>query len=497
VLLQASDVQRDATLHADVLVIGAGAAGITLARELAATRASTIVLESGGLAYDDHTAALAHATTSGDEYPVDLTRLRYFGGTTNHWGGWCRPMDPWVLEHRPWVTDVGWPLTADDLAPYYARADVVVELPTDPAGWEWDWSYWRTQLPKWGYPVLLDTDVATGAMFRFSPPTRFGTRYLPELRAAQNVTVVLGANALELRTDDAAAHVTSVPVATLDGNRFTVSAQHVVVAVGGLEVPRLLLLSSSTRPAGLGNDHDLVGRYFMDHIEGSVGTLEVRDLPRGYMGGVIANGRAVVTLTPDAMRREQLLGCMVTFDADDDGVAKYADDRTSVSADAVGALRTGVAGGASHALDVLVHAEPKPDAASRVVLGDEHDALGQRRLELQYHRAPEIDASIQRTLELVAGELGRAGAGRMRIDLDDTYETRLEIPTIGFHLMGTTRMADDAQQGVVDADLRVHGVDNLYVASSSVFPTVGFSNPTLTIVALTLRLADHLKAKLA
>ena len=132
-------------------------------------------------------------------------------------------------------------------------------------------------------------------------------------------------------------------------------------------------------------------------------------------------------------------------------------------------------------------------ADSRVVLAKERDALGQRRLELQYRRSPEIDASIQKTLEVFARELGLAGVGRMRIDLDDTDKTKFEIPTIGFHLMGTTRMASDPKQGVVDADLRVHSVDNLYVASSSVFPTVGYSNPTLTIVALALRLADHLK----
>jgi len=489
-------VQRDTVLRADVLVIGAGAAGITIARSLAGSSAKVIVLESGGLEADDATQALAHATEAHDEYPVDLTRLRFFGGTTNHWGGWCRPMDPWVFEHRPWVSDVGWPIGAGALLDYYRAAGEIVELPTDPTGWQWDWRYWRKQLRKWGYDVLLDNDTVGGAMFRFSPPTRFGAKYRAELRDARDVTVVLNANALELRTDASAVHVTEVPVATLAGNRFTVEAREVVVAVGALEVPRLLLLSDSTRPKGLGNDNDLVGRYFMDHIEGSVGTLELADLPKGYMGGVLGNGRAMLALTPAAMQRDELLGCAVTFDTDDNGVAKYADDATGVAATGVGKLRTGHAGGASTSVDVHVRAEPKPMATSRVVLTDERDALGQRRLELQYARSPDIQSSIQRTLEVFARELGRAGAGRMRIDLDDTEKTRFEIPTVGFHLMGTTRMANDPKRGVVDGDLLVHGMDNLYVASSSVFPTVGYSNPTLTIVALALRLADHLKAKL-
>ena len=100
-------------------------------------------------------------------------------------------MDPWVFERRPWVTDVGWPINAADLDHYYRQAGAVVQLPTDPAGWTWDWEYWRKQLPKWGYPVLLDNDVVGGAMFRFSPPTRFGAQHRTELRAADNVTVVL------------------------------------------------------------------------------------------------------------------------------------------------------------------------------------------------------------------------------------------------------------------------------------------------------------------
>ncbi len=176
---------------------------------------------------------------------------------------------------------------------------------------------------------------------------------------------------------------------------------------------------------------------------------------------------------------------------------RFADRETGVTAADIGALRTALAGGGSHATDVIVRAEPKPQADSRVVLADERDALGQPRLDLRYARSPAIETSIRRTLELVARELGRAGLGRLRVDLEDGEETRFEVPTIGFHLMGTTRMADDPKQGVVDADLRVHGIDNLYVASSSVFPTAGYTNPTLTIVALALRLAAHLSGRTA
>ena len=198
------------------------------------------------------------------------------------------------------------------------------------------------------------------------------------------------ANALELRTDATATHVTSVPVATLAGNRFTATARHVVVAVGGLEVPRLLLLSNSVRAAGLGNDHDLVGRYFMDHVEGSVGTAGVARPPARVHAGRVRKRPRMFTLTAAAMKREELLGCALTFD-DNMGVAKYADRDTGVTAKAVGELRTSLGGGPSNPLDVAVRAEPKPQASSRVVLSGQRDVLGQPRLELQYARSPGIE----------------------------------------------------------------------------------------------------------
>lgn len=490
---------RGGTLRADVVIVGAGAAGITLARALAATSRSVILLESGGFEPDRSTDGLRHGLETGDEYPVDFCRLRYFGGTTNHWGGWCRPLDPWVFARRPWVDELGWPIPPETLTPYYEQAARVVELSTEPAGWQWEWGSWRNRLRETGTPALLDNDVVTGAMFRLSPPTRFGERYRTDLERAERVVTVLHANALELETDDAARRVTGVRVATVHGNRFRVEGRMVVVAVGGLDVPRLLLLSDARRPRGLGNDHDLVGRYFMDHLEGSMGTAELTSAPSAYLGGRLSlyrSMRALLTLTPEVMEREELLGAGIGIDADTEGVARFADARTGVTAARVGALRRAISGGTSRRFDVFVRAEPKPVRSSRVVLAKERDQLGQRRLELQYARAGQDARSLRRTLEIMATELGRAGKGRLRIDLADAPRATDSL-TVGCHLMGTTRMAADPRRGVVDADLKVHGIDNLYIASSSVFPTVGFSNPTLTIVALTLRLADHLVAGLA
>ncbi len=490
---------RGSTLRADVVIVGAGAAGITLGRALSATSRSVILLEGGGFEPDRRTDALRRGLNTGDTYPVDFCRLHYLGGTTNHWGGWCRPLDPWVFAPRPWVDRLGWPIGPDALAPYYERAAGVVELSTEPPGWRWEWDTWRDRLRETGTPALLDNGVVTGAMFRLSPPTRFGARYRADLERAERVVTLLHANALELETDDAARRVAAVRVGTLDGNRFRVEGRMIVVAVGGLDVPRLLLLSDATRPRGLGNDHDLVGRYFMDHLEGSVGTAELTMAPSAYLGGRLSlfrSMRALLTLTPEVMEREDLLGAGVGIDADTEGVARFADARTGVTAARVGAMRRAISGGPSRRFDLFVRGEPRPVRSSRIVLGSERDQLGQRRLQLHYARAGDDTRSVLRTLEIMALELGRAGLGRLRIDLADAHRVTDSL-TVGCHLMGTTRMAADPRDGVVDADLKVHGIDNLFIASSSVFPTVGFSNPTFTLVALTLRLADHLVSGLA
>ncbi|MBK5288073.1 MAG: GMC family oxidoreductase [Acidimicrobiia bacterium] len=495
----ARSVPRDSTMEADVVIVGAGAAGITLARALSDTNLRVLLLESGGLEEEAKTDDLRHGLDSGEPYPVDFCRLRFFGGTTNHWGGWCRPLDPWVFSRRPWVDDQGWPIDRTTLDPYYEQAAGVVELPTEPTGWQWGWDYWRQELKDEGVPPLLDGDVVEGAMFRLSPPTRFGTRYRADLKRAERVVTLLHANALELETNDSAQLVTGVRVGTLSGNRFRVTGRIVVVAVGGLDVPRLLLLSDTTRPKGLGNDHDLVGRYFMDHREGSVGTAEIATLPTAFLGGklsLFASRRALMALTPEVLEREQLLAVAVGIDDTTKGVAPLVDKATGVTAAQVGTVQRALYGGKSHAVDVFIRAEPKPNRSSRVVLGDERDALGQRRLDLRYTRSASDDASIRRTLEILAQELGRTGEGQLRIAPEYTEQVDNAF-LVGCHLMGTTRMADDPTRGVVDRDLKVHGIDNLYIASSSVFPTVGFSNPTLTIVALTLRLRDEIVARLA
>lgn len=522
-------------LDTDLCVVGAGAAGIALARRLADAPFRVTLLESGGLEFDEATQALCRGDNVGfPYYPLDAVRLRYFGGTTNHWAGTCRPLEPIDFESRAWVPRSGWPFDKARLDPYYANAQALCQLGDydyDPAAWE---AISGPRLP-------LDDQRVVTAMFQLSPPTRFGSVYRADVEHAPSVTTFLFANATEVVTDVYGSRVTELRCATLAGNRFSVSARAFVLATGAIENARLLLASRSVRAGGVGNDHDQVGRCFMEHLSLPAGVLVLSD-PGAPMGLYEtraddqrrprdqAPGRGFLALAPAAQRDERLLNARVyllpvreleALDATSDGLASIeALGEGFGGGDALGDLGPHVERIVRHLDDVIMrgyrgwfrrsrpfkafylyqHMEHAPNPDSRVALAAETDALGQPRAQLDWRFSELERRTLRHSVEILAAELGRIGLGRVRAAATDV-ETGWPSPYRGlrgaWHQMGTTRMSDDPRLGVVDADARVHGTANLYVAGSSVFPTSGYTNPTLTLVALALRLADHLRERLA
>lgn len=512
-------------LRAPVCVIGAGAAGITLARDLADRGHDVLVLESGGLEYEDEVQALHEMEMTGrpfgpadDPYPVTTTRLRYFGGTTNHWAGYCRPLRPVDLETRPGLARSGWDLPYDELARWYPRATEVLGLPSD----RFDPEHWAEH----GHgPPLLHDDLVETVVFQLSP-VNFGTWYRDELDRSERVTVLLHANATALRTDESGQRVTEVEVRTLEGGRAVVEPGLVVLAMGGLENPRLLLASNER--GGIGNDHDLVGRYFCEHFQHTLGFAVVARPPealRAYHRQTLAVDGADVTvqsalvLSDDVVRREGLLGLEVQLAVADlagDDVPATLDGPTMRDLGAVlgAASREGPAR-AVVLCQVFAEQELNPD--SRVHLTDEVDALGMRKAALHWAHTDLDRRSIEAGLAVVGRALGRRGLGRLqrtlgnlvpredgagegplgRIAIDPARATADFHLAHGNHHMCTTRMAADPTQGVVDLDLRVHGTTNLYVAGSSTFATPGVAAPTITLVALAARLAEHLHRELS
>lgn len=518
----ARGLDEGARLEADVCVIGAGAAGITIARELSRSRLRVLLLESGGFEPDAETQDLYDGTSVGvPYYDLDVCRLRFFGGTTNHWTGVSRPLDPTDFERRTWIPHSGWPLVRQDLDPYYAGAHRLCGLedprytPDGRSGAD------APPLPLAGGPLK-------NILLMKSDPVRFGRAYRDDIERAERVRALLHANVVEIVTNSAGRRLDHVRVRCLTGREFTVGARAYVLAAGALENARLLLVSDGARPGGVGNGRGLVGRFFMEHLNLVAGVLVpfgsgppldfYRDRagadhigtwsPRREALEVAEALNARVHLTPSTVRTDVksvapgLVEAVVAAETgafvDDFGrrvtrVARDLDELVIYSYENVfhrpETERT--------AVHLNCHIENAPDPDSQVRLGPDRDALGLPRLELDWRFGELERRTVSRLVDWSAAEAGRLGVGRVRGVLDeggpDGWKERVRG---AWHQMGTTRMADSPSEGVVDRHCRVHEVSNLYVAGSSVFPTSGHANPTLTIVALALRLVDRLRTVL-
>ncbi|HEX5660638.1 MAG TPA: GMC family oxidoreductase [Polyangiales bacterium] len=548
-LIDARNLGPDELVRADVCIVGSGPAGVTLARELADRDVRVVVLESGGLELDPAAQELNDVHTVGDPFlSPRLTRHRQFGGNSNAWaikigdgelGVRYAPLDAIDLEQRDAVPHSGWPVTLSELQPFYARAQKVCQIgPNDYSARGWQ--------RAGSEPLPLDPARVLTGMFQFGPRAAFFAQYKEELDRSRNVHVYVHATALELEADDSLTRVARLKVGSAPGRTFRVEAKQFVMAMGGIENARLLLQSNRQQAAGLGNAHDLVGRYFMDHplVDGGlfvpstrarIDDMSLYDLRR--VDGTAVLGR--LGLAPQLLRSEGLLNCalllfprpsvrqtdaIVAFKAIAESAAQRAVPpdlvrklgQTALGLDYV--LRASYLaarhkqslyhgfgrGGWSElrgnekrfqSFQVFMQTEQAPDADNRLVLADDRDAFGSRKLELRWRWGKQNRDSVVRTQALLAQELARAGVGRFEIKRVDG-EPDLCTPSGVAHHMGTTRMHVDPRQGVVDATGRVHQLSNLYMAGSSVFPTGGYANPTLTIVALAARMADHLKAVL-
>ena len=242
-LIDARKLDDGHIVEADICIVGAGAVGISMALEFIGTNKKVVVLESGGMEYDDRTQSLYSGSHVGrPTYRLERNRLRYFGGTTNHWAGHCRPFDQFDFSVRDWIPHSGWPITIDELDPYLERTQPIFELG------KYDYHSIDEYAKQLGLPTLpLDENRLINVMKHQSTPTRFNTKYREVLKNAGNVSVYLYSNVLELLSNEAASHVTSAEVAVLDGPRYRVSAKNFVLATGGLENPRLMLLSICIR----------------------------------------------------------------------------------------------------------------------------------------------------------------------------------------------------------------------------------------------------------
>lgn len=543
-MIDARSLPPDEVLKTQVCIIGAGPAGITLAREFANQSFQVCLVESGGLDYDPDTQDLTEGVSIGDRYP-DLreSRRRQFGGTSHCWGApnshqesgfRCLPLDEIDFEQRDWLPHSGWPFTKADLDPFYEQAQRVCQI--GPYAYEAeDWEDDRAvRLP-------FASDRITTTMSQFASRTPFTQEYRREIDQATNITTLLHANVVELETDATTQAVTRLRIACLSGKQLWLAAKVVILATGGLENARLLLASNRQHSAGLGNQNDVVGRYFMDRpilscqmIPYDASLFERTALyDIHWVKGTPVMAR--VKLTEDTMRREHILNngaqlfprpqlhqrkatlalrsllTSVRQGKPTQDVFKHLTvalrgaDYIAMAGfwSAIRQLPSLRRGDWSYLpyekrrfseIEIFYQMEQAPDPNNRVRLSAERDRLGQPKTEVHWRLNPIDIQNARRVQQIWSEEFAHAGFGELQVAREGE-PLKFEKEAMHHH-MGTTRMHPNPKQGVVDANACVHGIPNLFVAGSSVFPTSGYANPTLTIIALSLRLADHIKAVL-
>lgn len=497
----------------DVCIVGAGAAGIAIAAELIGTGVRTLLLEAGDLTASR--SLEARPVRSAPSLSLEQSRARRFGGSTTLWAGQALPLDPIDLESRPWVPGSGWPISWMSLQSHYRRAERLLGVADDS-------SYDSATWPGGPRPQIIDRINLEFRYSQFTLAPDLGRRFRPALESARNVQVGLNANVRELVLSHDRSRVERARVSDSSRNQVEVVAKRFVLAGGGIENPRLLLASS---PGGIGNEQDLVGRFFQEHahLRLPFTPMHRRELQRRFHTRRAGGRRAFpkLVLTADAQERYQVLNIGADLCYSNPGIDPLAGPRSVVAglrgaaprADlARGVARTarnpGRLAGAAYRHFVLGHkpsegigtpgfclqCETLPRRESRVRLSDLPNADGVREAEVDWRLGAEELETFKTFAVLLADDLLASGTGELdRSSMPETLEALEAVVDPGYHHIGTTRMGHDPRSGVVDPDCTVHGVPNLHIAGSSVFPTGGFSNPTLTLLALALRLADRLR----
>ena len=530
-IIESHLIAEGKTIETDVCIVGAGVAGITLAQEFIEKKFRVALLECGDLKPDNKTQSFFWGETIGHPYyPLDMTRSSGFGGSAHRWnidlqtgdfGVRLHPLDAIDFTEREWVAHSGWPFEKSHLDIFYERAQRVCNI----GPYRYDARDWEDPNKAPSLPFLSNRVQTT--IFQFADRMTFIKDHFHAITAASNINVYTHANVVEIKTDEKGEVVDGLQLACLNGKSFSIKANLYILALGAIETARLLLISNKVQKNGIGNQNDLVGRYFMEHPHLWSG----RYLPScpelvaktglymlNWNNGTPIMGK--LTIDQRVQHSERLLNYCVSIVPD---IYKYRpnimpdwhivswpmldaqhpfgeENSTTLYQAAIKKAHSTLSrvyrrfrpAEISFKLNHMTEQIPNPD--SRVFLIEEKDALGRNRVCLDWRLSPIDIHSIIRSQEIIDEELQRAGLGRLQINLkSDEPPPGLQG---GWHHMGTTRMHVDKNKGVVDENCNVHGISNLFIAGPSLFPTCGYANPVLTIVALAIRLADHIINKI-
>jgi choline dehydrogenase-like flavoprotein len=504
------------TIHTQVCIIGAGAAGITIARNLKNSERVTLV-DSGNFGLDNRTQSLYEGKNLALKY-FDLLkcRLRYFGGTTNHWGGYCRTNDPIDYEGRPDLNLPEWPVKSDELEPYIERAKKELGLKYD--------FFDHTELLKdkgISKDQLIDdiTDGLQTKIFQVSSKTKFSRIYRDELKKQSNLDVLLNLNAVHIELSTDGLNIEFILLRNLKGEETRIYAQKFIIACHGIENARLLLNSNNRQKQGIGNTSGHVGKYFMEHAHIDASRLIPTDnFPKFYDFSLLRRQKlnANISFTDEFTRKNKMLQYYCRF------FPVYAEDsvlnaarrlKQSLNQPYSASLYYDLSKSVSNIQEItkfvisnlhwhsptpkyyyLNHRiEQAPNPNSRVVISSEKDEVGAYKADLNWELNNHDYDAFKKGQDKIVMELSALNAGRF--ELEEITPSLVKQRLKGhYHHTGTTRMSENIDSGVVDKNCKVHGINNLYIAGSSVFPTAGYSGPTLVILALSYRLAEHIES---
>ncbi|MBS1553359.1 MAG: GMC family oxidoreductase [Bacteroidetes bacterium] len=512
--IDARKLPSESVIEGDICIIGAGPAGLSMAMDWMDTPYKVVLLEAGGFEYDDKVQDMLAGVGKGQRYfPLRSTRMAQFGGTTNHWAGMCSTFDEIDFEKRDWVPDSEWPIARQDLDIYYERAHTPLKL----GPYQYELGYWQKQAPNLN-PFPLDDNVIWNKVWHLSGVASwrggFKKAYRHVIVNAPNIHLYTYARVIDFRANEPVNHIDEVVIKNDTGRQHRVHAKHFILATGAIQNARMLLAANNQAKKGLGNDNDLVGRYFMEHLE--VDTAEMwllKPFPTGLftwntelniwnelairkevqVKEKILNGTCGLTPTPVARFTPARIDAWQNEDP-----RKSGENMFKTWDEAAEKGKTINKGAITRAFTFQTRMEQSPNRDSRVTLSTKKDADGIPLADLHWALTPLDKRSLRRINQIIAQEVGKAGFARIKLFdflVDENDETFPKATNAGWHHMGTTRMGTTAKQGVVDVHCQVHGVRNLHVAGSGCYVTAGAANPTLTLVAFTLRLSERLKQR--
>lgn len=468
----------------DLCICGAGVAGISIAIRAGESGKKVAIFEGGDENYSKESQALYAASSTLESYSAasNACRLRYLGGTSNHWAGRCRPFESFDFEHRDYFEMPGWPIAYEELEKYTHEANLVLDLEENQA------------FESASEPQSWQSDKFVLDRAQMSPPTRFKEKYFDQLVASENIVLFTNANLTDISLDSEHGYVKHLKIENFVDDSYHFSGNQTVLAMGAIENARLLLNSNTQQESGIGNQFDFVGRCFMEHFnvnfgrfatdhefmqpEQRLGLFSTREFSLEHKIGS-SNIRYVVVNNPKSYGRTKFL-------------KKYFSDMVCQSASVTETARQYVNFECPGVGLIGTLTEQSPNRESRVRLSNDVQRFGLRNTVVEY-KINELDRRTIRTNALEsAKEFARLNFGRVQLS-DFVLDKDKEIDFVAHcHQMGTTRMSADPQNGVVDSNCKVFGLENLYIAGSSVFSTGGGNNPTYPLVQLALRLADHL-----